>query len=82
MKLRDGNIIVCTCGVELNPETTTPQDFIKYANGIAICSNCGSSGAIEIPTPVKIDVVQGQPTTAEELDTALNNLKGELGLLR
>lgn len=80
MRLRDGNIIVCACGVELNPEITTPQDFIKYENGIATCSHCRDTGTVEIPTPVKIEVVQGEPSTAEELDNALNNLKQELGL--
>jgi transcription elongation factor Elf1 len=51
MKLRDGNIIVCECGAELNPEITTPQDFITYANGVATCSNCGASAEIAVPTP-------------------------------
>jgi len=51
MRLRDTNIIVCDCGAELNPEITTPQDFITCADGVATCSNCGATGVIEIPTP-------------------------------
>ncbi len=51
MRLRDGDIIACDCGAELNPEITTPADFIKYVNGIATCSFCGESGAISFPQP-------------------------------
>jgi len=51
MRLRDGNIIVCDCGAELNPEITTPTDYIKYADGVATCSNCGASEAVEVQAP-------------------------------
>ena len=53
MRLRDGNIIVCDCRVELNPKITTDHDFITYdaETKTAICSNCESTGVIEIPTP-------------------------------
>jgi uncharacterized OB-fold protein len=49
MRLREGNIIVCDCGAELNPEITTPKDYIKYVDGVATCSRCGASGVIEFP---------------------------------
>jgi hypothetical protein len=50
MHLRENNIIVCDCGVELSPEITTATDYIKYIDGIATCSNCGASAPIEIIT--------------------------------
>ncbi len=66
MHLRDGNIIVCDgCGAELNPEITTPHDFITYADGVATCSNCGASGAIEFPQP---PVEPQFPTIEERID--------------
>lgn len=46
MRLRDGNIIVCDCGVEKNPEITLDTDFIKHIDNVATCSNCGASGEI------------------------------------
>lgn len=51
MNLRNGNIIVCDCGIERNPDISTPYDLIQYADGVATCSNCGASGAIEFPQP-------------------------------
>lgn len=51
MKLRDGNIIVCNCGVEKNPEITLEVDFIKHVDGVANCSNCGASGPIVFSEP-------------------------------
>jgi hypothetical protein len=51
MRLRDGNIIVCGCGAELNPEIVTDHDFIVYAGGVATCSNCRASEAISLETP-------------------------------
>jgi hypothetical protein len=52
MRLRDGNIIVCDCGVEKNPEITLDVDFIKHdaVSNIATCSHCGASGEIVFPT--------------------------------
>ncbi|MCK9460711.1 MAG: metallophosphoesterase [Proteobacteria bacterium] len=49
MRLRDGSIIVCDCGAELNPEIVTAADFITYADGVATCSNCSASGEVELP---------------------------------
>lgn len=72
MKLRDGNIIVCDCGVELNPEITIPTDHIKYVDGTATCSNCGVSGAISFPQPPVEPVYDGP--TVEELDATLTDL--------
>lgn len=72
MKLRNINIITCDCGAELNPEITTPQDFIKYDGTTATCSKCGASGAIEMPKAVEVvmepsgpleEVVDGLITT-------------------
>jgi len=67
MRLRDGNIIVCDCGAELNPEITTAQDFITYNNEtkIASCANCSASGEIIFST--EETSVQG-PTTEERVD--------------
>ncbi|MDD4157755.1 MAG: hypothetical protein PHY08_14425 [Candidatus Cloacimonetes bacterium] len=69
MKLRDVNVIVCDCGAELNPEITTPQDFITYdeETKTATCSNCQASGTIEFPveeTPVEIG-----PTLEERVES-------------
>lgn len=76
MKLRDGNIIVCSvCGAERNPEITTEHDFIKYIDGIAYCSKCGNSGEVELPVPVVIEIAQGKPATVEELEIAFEVLK-------
>ena len=50
MRIRDENIIVCDCGVELNQKITTDYDFIVYVDGVATCSNCGASGAVTFPT--------------------------------
>jgi len=80
MKLRDGNIIVCDCGAELNPEITTAQDFIKYADGVATCSNCGETGAISFPVPPVVvappsleDRVVTLEGTTTEIVSALND---------
>lgn len=82
MKLRDGNIIVCDCGIERNPNIFTPYDLIQYADGIATCSNCGASAEIAMPveeTPViepvanledRIVALEG---TTEEIVVALND---------
>lgn len=68
MHLRDTNIIVCDCGVEKNPEITTPQDFITYnaETKIATCSNCQASGEIVFPT-VEVPADPG-PTLEERVD--------------
>lgn len=75
MKLRNINIIVCDCGAELNPEITTPRDFIKYDGTTATCSNCGASGAITMPSEsepiVYIDPVADLSATVDELITTL-----------
>lgn len=60
MHLRDGNIIVCDCGAELNPEITAPQGYIIYTDGVATCSNCSASEAIEIPNTKNICPMCGQ----------------------
>lgn len=82
MKLRDGNIIVCDCGIERNPDISTPFDLLQYVDGVATCSNCGASEAISLPveeTPViepvanfedRIVVLEG---TIEEIVVALND---------
>ncbi len=64
MHLRDGNIIVCDCGAELNPEIITDHDFIIYDGTTATCSNCNASGAIELPTE-ETPVVDISPTLTE-----------------
>jgi len=63
VRIRDGNIIVCDCGAELNPEITSPWDFIKYVDGVATCANCGSSDLIEIAQKDDICSLCGQPLT-------------------
>lgn len=62
MRLRDDNIIICDCGVELNPEITTPQDFITYNSEtkIAFCSNCSASGEIIFPTVETSTLIVGE----------------------
>lgn len=74
MRLRDSNIIACDCGAELNPEITTPQDFITYNSEtkIATCSHCGASGEIIFPT-VEVPVIE-PAVTVEEVDAALTDL--------
>ena len=80
MRLRNINIIVCDCGVERNPDISTPFDLLQYADGIATCFNCGASGAIVLPveeTPVEvptIDVVALDATVTELVETL--NTKG------
>lgn len=71
MKLRDGNIIVCDCGAELNPEITTQQDFIRYADGVSTCSKCGASGAIEFPKPPVVEEVVPLEEVVSDLVQAL-----------
>lgn len=56
MNLREGNIIVCDCGAELNPEIITAQDYIKYVNETATCSKCGGSGVISFPLPQVVEM--------------------------
>lgn len=82
MKLRDGNIIVCDCGIERNPDISTTYDLIQYADGVATCSNCGASGVITLPveeTPVFEPVVNLEDRivalegTTEEIVVALND---------
>jgi len=72
MRLRDGNIIFCDCGAELNPEITTATDFIKYADGVATCSHCGEVGVISFPQPPVEPVYDGP--TVEVLDATLTDL--------
>lgn len=73
MRLRNINIIVCDCGVELNPEITTAKDYIKYNadTKIASCSKCGESGKLEFPVPpeppVYIDPVADLDATVTDL---------------
>ena len=77
MRLRDGNIITCDCGAELNPEITTPQDFIKYDGATATCSKCGESGAIEFPKPL----VHEEVAPLEEVVTDLIQILTDKGVL-
>ena len=74
MKLRDGNIIVCDCGAELNPEITTPTDYIKFdkVTSTATCSKCLASGVITFPVPPVEPVYDGP--TVEGLDATLTDL--------
>lgn len=72
MKLRDGNIIVCDCGIERNPDISTPYDLIQYADGVATCSNCGASGEIVIPVEEMPAVVPTVDVTA--LDATVTEL--------
>jgi hypothetical protein len=60
MYLRENNIIVCDCGVELNPKIVTVTDYIKYVDGVAMCSNCETSQAIEIVNPANTCSTCGQ----------------------
>lgn len=82
MRLRNGNIIVCDCGVERNPDISTPYDLIQYADGVATCSNCGASAEIAMPveeTPIiepvanLEDRVVALEGTTEEIVVALND---------
>jgi len=76
MRLRDGCIIVCDCGSELNPEITTPQDFIKYVDGVATCSNCGENGEITFLDTGDIVIPQGP--SLEDRITAMEDIIMEL----
>lgn len=82
MHLRDINIIVCDCGIERNPDISTPYDLIQYADGVATCSNCGASAEIAMPieeTPVEVPVanledrVMALEGTTEEIVVSLND---------
>ena len=82
MKLRDGNIIVCDCGIERNPDISTTYDLIQYADGVATCSSCGASAEIAMPveeTPVIEPVVNLEDRvvalegTTTEIVVALND---------
>lgn len=79
MRLRNIGIIVCNCGAELNPEITTPQDFIKYNadTKTAICTQCGASGVIEFPQPP----VYEPPIDLEATVTDLIQLLADKGVI-
>jgi len=81
MRLRNGNIIVCDCGAELNPEITTAKDFIKYADGVATCSRCKASGAIAFPQPPAPPIYVDPVAELESTVTDLVQLLADKGVI-